>query len=204
MWMSQARVLANLRKKKQNIFSKQDGFWGCVLVGDQQQPICLPQNSIINVLGKTDKMLKHTTHLVDHANNHNLPVGIVVNQCLTHPKAKVVPVILVNINNYNICIRQPLLTAKLYDVEYHPWEYRTILGQDGSDITITFQAISPAQVSTAITQVKAESGDSEKDKQQQAAPQPMFGSRPNTEIDDFQFPGWGLKAAFPTKLGSKH
>ena len=34
---------------------------------------------------------------------------------------------LINTNGYNVWLRKPLLAAYLYDVEYHPWEYKTHL-----------------------------------------------------------------------------
>ena len=70
---------------------------------------------------------------MEQADHHNLPMGIVVNQCLAFHNEKVVPAILVNTNNYNIWLWQPLLAAKLCGVEYHPWEYKTILDQERND-----------------------------------------------------------------------
>ena len=90
-------------------------------------------------------------------------MGIVVSGYLANPKTKVVTVILINNNNYNIWVRQCLLVAKLYNVEYHPWEYKTILDQERNDIKIEFQAYPPAEIRGLIKQVKAESDDSDKD-----------------------------------------
>ena len=59
-----------------------------------------------------------------------------------------------------------MLAAKLYKVESHPWEYKAILDQDRSDIKIEIQVISLVKISTAVTQVKVELDDSEKDDKQ--------------------------------------
>ena len=158
MRMSPARVPANFSK----CFAKQDGFWDHVLVGDKKQLICIPRSPTTTVLGNIGKMLIQTTYLVEQADHHSLLMRIEVNQCLAKTKATVVPVTLVNTNNYNIWLRQPLPAAKLYNIEYHPWEYKAIMNQDWSDIKIRFQVIPSAKICVAVTQVKAESDDSDK------------------------------------------
>ena len=156
------------------MFGKQDGILGCILVGDKLL-ICILGNSTIAALGKFDKVFKQIISLVGQADTHNLPVGIVGHQYLTNSKGKVVPVILVITNNYNIWL------------EYHPWEYKTILDQERNDIKVRFQAFPPAKTTAAINQIKVKSLDSEKCHQQQVVPQPSFGSRLNVKADfDFQ------------------
>ena len=46
-----------------------------------------------------------------------------MNSCDVKPTKSNVPVILINTNSYNVWIRQPLLAAKLYDVELCPWDH---------------------------------------------------------------------------------
>ena len=43
--------------------------------------------------------------------HHNLPLGIVTNRCVATPKARRVPVILINTTKQNVWICQPLLLA---------------------------------------------------------------------------------------------
>ena len=47
------------------------------------------------------------------------------------PKARTIPVIIINTNRYNVWIRQPLLAAKVFDVECDEMEYRSDMNWDG-------------------------------------------------------------------------
>ena len=102
------------KKKAQNSTINKDGLLGKVLVGNATQPICVPGNSALTIpgrLGKNTKVPSGTPCLIDTAAINNLPQGISVNRCLVHLRGKMVPVILMNQNNHNIWIRQPLLAA---------------------------------------------------------------------------------------------
>ena len=72
--------------------------------------------------------------MLETAAHANLPSGIVVNCSYDTPKSGRMSVILVNTTNRNIWIRQPLLAADIYEVELHPWQYRTNLNREGNDI----------------------------------------------------------------------
>ena len=89
-------------KKKPKYLGQQDGFLGHIQVVDKQQTMCILINSMINVLGKVVKILKQPPCLEDQVDHHNLLMDIVVSWCLANSKAKLVPVILLNTNNYNI------------------------------------------------------------------------------------------------------
>ena len=105
------------KKKAQNFTINKDGLLGKVLVGNATQPICVPGNSALTIpgrLGKNTKVPSGTPCLIDTAAVSNLPQGISVNCCLVHPRGKTVPVILMNQNNHNIWIQQPLLAAEIY------------------------------------------------------------------------------------------
>ena len=68
--------------------------------------------------------------MAEQAGCSNLPLDIIVNHTLVKPsKSRLVPMILISTNSYNVWIRQPLLVAELYDVDYHPWEYETTVNQ---------------------------------------------------------------------------
>ena len=115
-----------LPKKAQNFTINQDGLLGKVLVGNVNHPLCVPGNSALTILGRLGKNTKVPSGspcLIDTAAVSNLLQGISVNHCLVHPRGKMVPVILMNQNNHDIWIWQPLLAAKIYLVEHIPWDY---------------------------------------------------------------------------------
>ena len=87
-------------------------------VGITHEPICIPANSVKVVQGKTDKITRFLTCMVESRDVNNLPMGVVVNRTMITPKkSKKVPVMLANTNSYNIWIRQPLLAANVIEVE---------------------------------------------------------------------------------------
>ena len=79
------------------------------MIGSKQNPICIPGNSALTVLGQTNKIPSKLTCLVEQAQHHNLPTGIVINRCMATTKARTVTVILINTNRQNVWIWQPLL-----------------------------------------------------------------------------------------------
>ena len=106
-----------LKKKIDSNFRRKDGAIGQVTIGSIKSPVCVPGNSAITVPGRTTKMSQKTTCLVEQAQHHNLPPGIVINRCVATTKARRVPVILVNTNRQNVWIRQPLLAAELFSAD---------------------------------------------------------------------------------------
>ena len=83
-------------------------------VGITHEPICIRANSVKVVQGKTDKIMRCLTCMVESRDINNLPMGVVVNRAMITPKkSKKVPVVLANMNSYNIWIRQPLLAANV-------------------------------------------------------------------------------------------
>ena len=89
------------------------------------------------------------------AEHHNLPLGIVINQCVAIPKARTIPAIIINTKRYNVWIRQPLLAAKLFDVECDEIEYRVNMNQEGNKISVGFQPLPPQLIDTNSSQVEA-------------------------------------------------
>ena len=123
-----------LPKKAQNFTINEDGLLGKVLVGKANQPKCVPGNSALTIpgrLGKNTKVPSGTPCLIDIAAVNNLPQGISVNCCLVHPKGRTILVILMNQNNNNIWIWQPLLVAESYWVKHLPWDYGVEFQQQG-------------------------------------------------------------------------
>ena len=104
----------------------------------------MPGNSALTIpgrLGKNTKVPSGTPCLIDTAAVNNLLQGISVNYCLVHPKGSVVLVILMNQNNYNIWIWQPLLAAEIYWVEHLPCDYGVELHQQEKNIKGGISAI---------------------------------------------------------------
>ena len=81
---------------------------------------------------------------MQQAEHHNLPPVIVINWCIAIPKARTIPVIIINTNRYNVWIRQPLLAAKLFDVECDEIEYRANMSWEGNNISVGFQPALPS------------------------------------------------------------
>ena len=140
-------------KNVQPSFLRKDDLIGQVTIGNRQQTICIPRNSTI--LGCTNKLLRRTTCLAEQVEHHNLPLGIVVNQYVAIPKARAIPVIIINTNKYNIWVRQPLLAAELYDAECNQIEYRATMDQEGENINIRFQPVPPQLIDINSCQVEA-------------------------------------------------
>ena len=65
---------------------------------------------------------------MEQAEHHNLPFGIVVNWGVAIPRARPIPIIIINTNKFNVWVRQPFLAAKLYDAECDQIEYRATMG----------------------------------------------------------------------------
>ena len=71
----------------------EDGLLGKVLIDNADKTICMPGNialTILGRLGKNTRVPSGTPCLIDTAAINNLPQGISVNHCLTHPKGNVV------------------------------------------------------------------------------------------------------------------
>ena len=110
---------------------------------------------------------------------NNLPQEISVNCCLVHPKGSAVQVILMNQNNYNIWIQQPLLAAEIYWVEHLPWDYGVEFQQQGKNIEVAFQPLPPANIMATVKLVH-----DEPETKPSTEPHPTFGPHPNTDAAD--------------------
>ena len=91
-----------------------------------------------------------------------------------------VPVILMNQNNYNVWIWQPLLAAEIHEVEHLPWDYGVDFQHQGDKIEMAFQPIPPADIMANVKSVHNEPGTKPSDE-----PPPTFGPHPNTSAADF-------------------
>ena len=172
------------------------------MVGNATQPICVPGNSALTIpgrLGKNTKVPSGTPCLIDTAAVSNLPQGISVNHCLVHPRGKMVPVILMNQNNHNIWIWQPLLAAEIYTVEHLPWDYGVEFQHHGDSVEVAFQPIPLADIMATVKSVHDEPGV-----KPSAEPHPTFGPHPNTSAADFNFKQEVEHLPFKLNLGDVH
>ena len=172
------------------------------MVGNAIQPICVPGNSALTIpgrLGKNTKVPSGTSCLIDTAAVSNLPQGISVNCCLVQPRGMMVPVILMNQNNHNIWIQQPLLAAEIHEVDHLPWDYGVDFQHQGDKIEVAFQPILPADVMANVKSVHDELGA-----EPSAEPRPTFGPHPNTSEADLNLQQEVEHLPFKLNLGDVH
>ena len=106
-----------------------------------------------------------------------------INWCVAIPKARTIPVIIINTNRYNAWIIQPLLAAKLFDMECEEIEYRATMDSDGNNISVGFQPV-PSQL-VDINSCQVEAGPIQPNCLK--IDKPEFGPRPDTNSADFDF-----------------
>ena len=148
------------------------------MIGTHHQPICVPGNATITILGKSSKINSKRSYMLETAAHAFFPSGILVNHSYDIPKLGRMSVILVNTTSRNIWIRQPLLAVDIYEVELHPWQYYANLNREGN-IKINFQlAISPEiKCDLQCNQVEAEGRSATYEVQEN--PQPAFRPHPD-------------------------
>ena len=91
--------------------------------------------------------------MVELADDNNLPSGLVVNHTYVRPtKSNLVPVTLMNTNDYNVWIRQPLFAGELYEVDEQKWEHETVFIREecSDDIQVHFQPVPPENIREEI------------------------------------------------------
>ena len=154
------------------------------MIGSRKNPICIPGNSVITVPGHTTKIHPKAECLVEQAEHHNLPQGIVVNRCVAKVKSRSMPVILINTTKQNVWLWQPLLAAELYNAEYHPVEHRADMEVKGDVVNISFLPVVPNTIRVQVEQVESTLTDI-------LTPNPneklVFGPRPDTQSAGFNF-----------------
>ena len=104
---------SKISSEVQNQDLSQETVLSQVWVGNPQQAICISANSMKVVQGKTNKITRWLSCMVEARAYNNLPRGIVVNRTMFTPnKNKQVPVSLVNTNTYNVWIHQNTLSGQ--------------------------------------------------------------------------------------------
>ena len=125
------------------------------------------------------------TCLVEQAQHHNLPPGIVINRCLDTTKARSVPVILVNTNRQNVWIRQPLLSTELFGTDQvKEIEHRANMEREGDNIQISFSPVALDFIRVRSEQVETITVNIDPPTSNE---KPSFGPRPDVESENFDF-----------------
>ena len=175
-------------KKPQHFSSYKEGFVGKVIVGSKQEPLCIHGSSTITVSGAMKRPMHVATCLVEQAAHSNLPCGIIVNRCLVHPKVKSVPLILVNINSKNMCIRQPPLATELFEIECHSWEYDTSLDRYRDEVMITFWLQTSTDIDASLQEINVQMEDMHgSEEPEKMSSHPVFGPCPQHHSPGFDF-----------------
>ena len=138
--------------------------------------------------------------LVEQAEHHNLPQGIVVNRCVAKVKSRSMPVILINTNKQNVWLQQPLLAAELYTVEYHPVEHWAEIEVKGDVAKVSFLPVVPNTIRVQVEQVESTSTDTSTP---DSTERPVFGPRPDTQSTDFNFEAEVKCLPFKLNLGDE-
>ena len=153
--------------------------------GSKQNPVCVPSNSTITVLGQSNKIPPKITCLVEEAQNHNLPLGIVINRHVATTKARSVPIILINTTKQNVWLQQPLLATELFIADnIDEIEHRASMQRKGDNINISFSRVAPNNIRVKLEQVEATTSDITPPT---SSEKPSFGPRPDVNATDFDF-----------------
>ena len=148
--------------KKKKVGPRNDdlgGFAGRVKIGDRRNPICLPANTSKTIIGKVPKVNNKLTYMVESTDDSNLPLGVSINNTLVVPsRSGLVSVIVMNTNDHNVWIRQPLYAGDLWEVEPKEWSYEPVLtrDEDTNDIQINFVQVPPEDLRENIFSEAAE------------------------------------------------
>ena len=173
------------KKKDQLNFRRKDGTIGQVTIGSKQNPVCVPGNSALTVQGQTNKISSKLTCLVEQAQHHNLPPGIVINRCVATTKARSVPVILVITNRQNVWIWQSLLATELFSTDQvEGIEHMADMERQGDNIQISFSPAAPNSIRVRSEQVETVTPDIDPPTSNE---KPSFGPRPDVKSENFDF-----------------
>ena len=164
-------------------------------VGDKCHPTCIPANSSKTIIGKVPKVDRKLTYLVEKTEDSNLPIGVGINNTLVTPsKSGLVSVILINNNNHNVWIRQPLYAADLWEVEPKEWEYEPVLTREEgtNNITVNFIQVPPEEFredifSDTTMAEGSDSSDKTTEQNNKREEKPKFGLPPEYDSPDFNF-----------------
>ena len=147
--------------------------------------------------------------MVESAETSNLPLGVGVNNTLVSPtKSGMVSVILMNNNNHNVWIRQPLYAGDLWEVSPREWEYEPVLtrNEGTNKIEVNFVQVPPEDLQQDILTDNLgcgkEMGESTKESSKcEEEEKPSFGTPPDFESDQFDFKKELERLPFTVNIG---
>ena len=171
--------------------------------------MCIPANSSKTIIGKVPKVNQKLTYLVEKTEDSNLPIGVAINNTLITPsRSGLVSVILINNNDHNVWIRQPLYAANLWEVQPKEWAYEPVLTHEEgtNNITVNFIQVPPEEfrediLSNAVEAEEENSSGEVKDKDKKGEEKPKFGQPPDYESKDFNFKRECKWLPFPLNIG---
>ena len=94
------------------------------------------------------------------------------------------PVMLMNMNTYNIWIRQPLLAADLVEVEHYPWDYQPSMSQEGDEVTVSFHPVPSPEVQEDILSSAINNSQDHGNDNDETSKRTTFGPRPDFNDSD--------------------
>ena len=130
--------------------------------------------------------------MIETRSQNNLPMGVVVNRTAVTPtKSKKVPITLMNMNSYNVWIRQLLLAADIVEVDHCPWDYHSTMSHDGGEVQVSFCPVPTPDLkadvlSVGVTETEIKAGETDMTNGEQGE-RPKFGPRPKFNSKDFDF-----------------
>ena len=133
--------------------------------------------------------------MVESTDDSNLPLGVSINNTLVVPsRSGLVSVIIMNTNDHNIWICQPLYAGDLWEVELKEWSYEPVLthNEDTNDVEINFVQVPPEEFREEIFSEAAETAEEKSTEETSGSnsnkeDRPKFGPRPDLESDEFNF-----------------
>ena len=160
-------------------------------------------------LGKVPKVDKKQTYMVKSTDDSNLPLGVSINNTLVVPsRSRLVSVIVMNTNDHNIWIRQPLYAGDLWEVELKEWSYEPVLtrSEDTNDVEINFVQVLPEEFqeeifSEAMEAAEEKSSGETSGSNSNKEDRPNFSPRPDLESDEFDFKTELEKLPFTLNIG---
>ena len=116
------------------------------------------------------------------------------------PEGRTGGLILINTTNKNIWISQPLLAAKAYEVELHPWQYHSMLYREQNTIKDGFKPVVPLEVKGSLQANQMEVKVKEEPLEEGPTPPlPSFGPHPDI-TNDYNFDDGVARLSFKLNL----
>ena len=85
---------------------------------------------------------------------------------------------MINQNNHDVWIQQPLLAAEIFWVQHIPWDYGVELHQEGNKIEVAFQPLPLADIMALVKAVHDEPDQLPSKEEASQQPSPTFDPIP--------------------------